>query len=96
MSHTLVYYVVEKDDGFIAIDSHSSGYPYKTSFETAQKYSALEKAMESKRYNNGTGILRCVVSTTKVVQDELQEELRRLALSKLSPDEIRALGLGSK
>ena len=93
MSHSLVYFVVEKDDGFIAHDNHSGGYPYKTNFEGARKYSSLIAAMESKRSDNGTGILCCKVTTSKVQDNDIQEELRRSALSKLSEQEIRALGL---
>ena len=93
MSHSLVYFVVEKDDGFIAHDSHTGGYPYKTDFASARKYSSLIAAMESKRSDNGTGILCCKVTTSKVQDNDIQEELRRSALSKLSEQEIRALGL---
>lgn len=93
MAHSLVYYVVEKDDGFIDHDSHSGGYPYKTNFEGARKHKSLISAMESKRSDNGTGILCCKVTTSKVQETDIQDELRRSALSKLSAQEIRALGL---
>jgi len=96
MSHSLIYFVVEKDDGFIAHDSHSGGYPYKTDFASARKHNSLIAAMESKRSDNGTGILCCKVTTSKVQETDIQEELRRTAMAKLSTQEIRALGLDKR
>lgn len=93
MSHSLVYFVVEKDDGFIAHDSASGGYPYKTDFKGARKHNSLIAAMESKRYDNGTGILCCKVTTSKVQDTDIQNELRLTAMSKLTAQEISALGL---
>lgn len=94
MSNSIVYYVVKKDDGFIDHDNHSGGYPYKTDFKSAKKHSTMNSAMESKRLDNGTGILRCTVIAEEVSQDVIDEELRQSALKKLSPQEIKALGLG--
>ena len=87
------YFVVQSVGGYIAIDQHSGGYPYDTDFSRAEKYSSLDKGVQSMKYNNGIAVVHCKVYGEVVQQCDIDAELRRVALAKLTPEEIRALGL---
>lgn len=86
------YYVVQKVNKYIAIDSHSGGYPYETDFASAQKYLTLERAINSMKMNSGTAVVHCKTFGEVVQQCDIDHQLRLSALAKLTPEEIRALG----
>lgn len=88
------YYVVQNGGQYIAIDQHSGGYPFNTSFTGAERYSSLERAVQSMQQNNGTAVVRCKVFGEVVQQCDIDHELRMKALAKLTPEEIKVLGLG--
>jgi hypothetical protein len=88
------YFVVHYRNGYLAYDSHSGGYPCETSFEHAHKFTNLSEAIHKSNSENWcNGVSRCTVNVTKVLETEVQSELRTLALSKLTPEEKQALGI---
>lgn len=95
MQHPLhEYYVVQNGDKYIAIDQHSGGYPYDTNFSSAERYSTLERAVQSMKSHSGTAVVHCKIYGEVVQQCEIDHQLRLSAIAKLTPEEIRALGLG--
>lgn len=92
------YYVVQKVStngmAYIAIDQHSGGYPFDTNFSGAERYATLERAVQSMKSNSGTSVVHCKIYGEVVQQCEIDHQLRLSAIAKLTPEEIRALGLG--
>ena len=88
------YYVLQSGSQYIAFDDHSGGWPYETSFSGAKKYSTLEAALEAVHVKPQSKVMHCVVYGEIVSDSDINFELRKSALSKLTPEEIRALGLG--
>lgn len=99
-----VYYVVERDDGkWLAIDSHSGGYPWWTdSPGSAERFSADERAVNyinslSANERGGGIVVRpmqwgTAISVTDFV-DLANRDIRKQAIAKLSPAERKALGV---
>lgn len=92
--HLAEYYVVQNGFQYIAIDSHSGGYPFNTTFSGAERYTTLERAVESMKSNNGTAVVHCKTYGEVVQQCQIDYELKMKALAKLTPEEIKVLGLG--
>lgn len=88
------FYVVQNGIQYIGIDQHSGGYPFNTSFAGAERYSTLERAVQSMKSNSGTSVVHCKIFGEVVQQCEIDHQLRLSAIAKLTPEEIRALGLG--
>lgn len=85
------YYVVQIGAAYVAIDN--GGNPYKEAFAHAKKYATLNEAVQSMKNNSGTQILHCKTFCEVVQQSEVDHQLRLSAIAKLTPEEIRALGL---
>lgn len=87
------YYVVQKtnENGIQYINE--DGYAYDK-FITARKFDTVEEAIKCFNNNSATTILKCYVMVEIVHQAEIDYQLKKSALSKLTSEEIRALGLG--
>lgn len=88
------YYVLQSGGQYIAFDTQSGGWPYETSLSRAHKYSTLEAAIEASGIKHGSTIIHCKVYGEVVQQHDIDHGLRASAIAKLTPEEIRALGLG--
>lgn len=100
------YVITAIDKGervYYAIDSHSGGYPYwSTYFGSAKMFETLEKVVAARNgatnasymrevTNVDIGVLRLFLG--EVSETKIAEERKRVALSKLTEDERRLLGL---
>lgn len=100
------YVITATDKGervYYAIDSHSGGYPYwSTYFGSAKMFETLEKVVAARNgatnasymrevTNVDIGVLRLFLG--EVSETKIAEERKRVALSKLTEDERRLLGL---
>lgn len=99
-----IYYVVERVDGkYLAIDSHSGGYPWWTdSPGSAERFDVDERAVNyinslSANEKGGGIVVRpmqwgTAISVTDFI-DLANNDIRKQALAKLSTAERRALGV---
>ncbi len=86
------FYVLKYRDGYMAIDQHSGGYPYKTdNIYQAQRYS-LQQALE-RLGGDADKIYKCVIQISELDTTSIDNAIRETALAKLTERERRALNL---
>lgn len=94
------YFVVQDQQGnFLAIDSHSGGYPwYPENFYNAELFKATASGLEYIQSCEKNFVVREVflgdpIPFEKMIEGAAAIDIRREALAKLSPIEKKALGL---